>query len=138
MSEFDLHSNIDDRVALVFTGSAGALTNGAVIDTGGDEGVFQSIEFIAQSHTITSGDFAILLEESDDAGFSIDVTAVSEDETLGSLTGFVAADDDTTIRVGSIGKKRYQRMSLVGTNTPVGEFSAIAILGHPHTAPVAQ
>lgn len=135
MSEFDLHSNIDDLVALTSqTIATDTTTAGAIIDTKG----FESIEFIALSGTITDGAYALLLEEGDDSGLS-DVAAVTADETLGALTGFVAADDDTTIRVGSIGKKRFQRLSLVSTSTTSGGvFAAIAVLGHPHTAPVAQ
>ena len=138
MSEYDLHSNIDDRVALDNQDIASDTTTpGAIIDTSG----FESIEFIIQSGTITDGSYAILLEESDNASMPVGVetTVVSADQTLGALTGFVAANDDETIRVGSIGKDRYQRLSLVSTGTTTGgEFSAIAVLGHPHTSPVAQ
>lgn len=136
MSEYDLHSNIDDRVALTNQDIiTDVTTNGEIIDTSG----FESIEFVIQSGAIADGVFAILLEEGDDAGLT-DAATLSADETLGALTGFTDnADSDKTIRVGSIGKNRYQRMSLVSTSvTGNNLFSATAILGNPHTAPVAQ
>lgn len=134
MSEFDLHSNIDDRVALNLQDITTGTVVGAIIDTSG----FESIEFVVQSGAINDGTYALLIEGGDDAGLS-DAAAVSSDETLGSLTGFISTDDNTTIRVGSIGKKRYQRLSIVAeSSTGTNEFSAIAILGNPHTAPVAQ
>ena len=91
-----------------------------------------------QVGTITTGLLALVLEESDDSGMA-GATAVLADETLGALTGFIVTDDDSTKRVGSIGKKRYQRLTLEGTATSVIDFvSAIAVLGNPKTAPVAQ
>jgi len=133
--EFDLHTTIDDRVALTSqTIATDTTTAGAIIDTAG----FESLEYIVQSGTITDGAYALLLEEGDDSGLS-DAAAVSADDTLGALTGFTATDDDATIRVGSIGKKRYQRLSIVSTSTTSGGvFSGIAVLGTPHTGPVAQ
>ena len=133
--EHDLHNRIDDLVAMTSqTIASDTTTVGEIIDSKG----FESLEFIAQSGTITDGAYALLLEESDDSGMS-GATVVSADETLGELTGFASTDDDSTIRVGSIGKKRFQRLSLVSTGTSSGGvFSAIAVLGHAHTNPVAQ
>lgn len=134
MSGFDLHSNIDDRVALNLQDITTGTVVGTIIDTSG----FESIEFIIQSGAINDGTYTLILEEGDDAGLS-DAAVVSAEETLGTLTGFISTDDNTTIRVGSIGKKRYQRLSiLAASSTGTNEFSAVALLGHPHTAPVAQ
>ena len=133
--EKDLHNNIDDRVAVVEQAIvADATVVGEIIDTLG----FESMEYIVQVGTITTGALALVLEEGDDSGLS-DAAAVPADETLGALTGFVAADDDSTKRVGSIGKKRYQRLTLEGTGTSVINFvSAVALLGHPKHAAVVQ
>lgn len=133
MSEFDLHSNIDNRVALTTRDiTTNTTTVGENIDTSG----FESVEFIVQSGAIADGVYVLLLEEGDDAGLS-DAAPVSADETLGSLTEFTLTGDDFSTRVGSIGKKRFQRLSIVSTGTSSGgTFSAIAALGHPHTAPV--
>ncbi len=134
--ERDLHSNIDDRMAL---DPAAISTNTTTVGNIIDSLDFESLEFIVAMGTITDGAYALLLEEGDDAALA-DAAAVPADETLGALTGFVAADDDSTKRVGSIGKKRYQRLSIVstGVTTGVNMASAIAVLGNPKTAPVAQ
>jgi len=136
MAEYDLHRNVKDEVALNSQDiTTDTTTNGNVIDTVG----FESIEFVVQSGTITDGAYAFLLEEDDVVGFG-SATAVPADETLGVLTGFVAADDDSSLRVGSIGKKRFQRLSIVSTSTTTGgtKFSSVAILGHPKSAPTAE
>lgn len=134
--EYDGHNNIDDQVALDNAAiTTDTTTVGNIIDTAG----YNSLEFIITAGAITDGAYALLLEEGDDSGLS-DVAIVPPAETLGALTGFVAADDDTSKRVGSIGKKRYQRLSIVstGTTTGVDAMSAVAILGVPAHAPVAQ
>ncbi len=133
--EYDLHSNIDDRVAVVTQAAAATtLIVGAIIDTLD----FESLEYIIQVGTLTTGTVSFVIEEGDDSGLS-DAAAVSADETLGALTGFAVTDDDTTKRVGSIGKKRYQRLSLQPAGTVSIDFlGAIAVLGNPKSVPVAQ
>lgn len=136
MAEYDLHSNVKQEVALDAQDiTTNTTTNGNVIDTRG----FESLEYIIQSGTITDGAYAFLLEEDDVVGFTSS-SVVPADETLGVLTGFVAADDDTALRVGSIGKKRFQRLSIVSTGTSTGgtKFSSVAVLGHPQSAPTAE
>ena len=134
--ERDLHSNVDDRVAVVLQAIAGAssvLIVGEIIDTLD----FESLEYVIQTGTITVGTVSFVLEEGDDSGLS-DAAAVSADETLGALTGFLVTDDDSTKRVGSIGKKRYQRLSLQPAGATIDFIGASVVLGHPKTAPVAQ
>lgn len=134
--EFDLHSNVKQAVALDSQDiTTNTTTVGNVIDTVG----FESLEYLIQSGTITDGAYALLLEEDDAIGFGSS-SVVPADETLGVLTGFVAADDDAAKRVGSIGKKRFQRLSIVSTGTSTGgtKFSSVAVLGHPKSAPVAE
>lgn len=136
MSEFDLHSNVKQEVALDSQDiTTNTTTVGNIIDTVG----FESIEFVIQSGVITDGAYALVLEQGDDSGLS-DAAVVPSDEVLGVLTGFVAADDNASKRVGSIGKKQFQRLSIVSTGTTTGatKFSSVAILGHPKTAPTAE
>lgn len=133
--EHDLHSNVKGVLALAVQDiTTNTTTVGAIIDTAG----FESLEYLIHSGTITDGAYAFVLEEGDDSGLS-DAAAVAAAETLGTLTGFVAADDDTTKRVGSIGKKRYQRLSIVSTGVTTGgtNFVSLAVLSDPHTGPVA-
>jgi hypothetical protein len=134
--EYDLHSNVKQVVALNAAAiGSDTTTVGSIIDTAG----FESLEYVVQSGTITDGAYALLLEEGDESDLS-DAAAVSSDETLGVLTGFVAADDNVAKRVGSIGKKRYQRLSIVSTDTTTGAafMSAVGVLGHPKSGPVAE
>ena len=135
--EYDGHNNIDDRVALDPAAiTTDTTTVGNIIDTAG----YGSLEYLIYTKTLTDGDYAFLLEEGDDSGLS-DAAAVPSAEVLGALTGFVVdTDDDAVLRVGSIGKKRYQRLSIVSTSTTTGVdiLGAIVILGVPKHAPVAQ
>lgn len=135
--EKDLHSNVKTLIALAVGNiTTSTTTDGNVIDTLG----FESLEYSIQSGTITDGTYDFLLEESDVVTFGGEETVVPADNILGSLTGFVLADDDETKRVGSIGKKRFQRLSIVSAATSTGgtNFTAQAILGHPKTGPVAE
>lgn len=134
--EYDLHNNVNGANAL----DAAAITTntttvGNIIDTAG----YESLEYFVQSGTITDGAYAFLLEEGDDPALA-DAAAVATGELLGDLVGFVAADDNTVKRVGTVGKKRYQRLSIVstGVTTGVDFMSAVAVQGHPHRAPVAN
>jgi hypothetical protein len=136
MAEFDLHSNLKGLIALdVQDITTNTTTVGNIIDTLG----FESLEYMIQSGTITDGTYALLLEEDDVVGFTSS-SVVPADETLGVLTGFTDADDDAPLRVGSIGKKRFQRLAIVSAGTSSGgtNFTAHAVLGHPKSAPVAE
>ena len=134
--EYDLHNNVNAAMALKEAAiTTDTTTVGEIIDTKD----FGSLEFIVSSGTITDGAYALKLEEGDDSGLS-DAADVSADNILGDLVGFVAADDDTVKRVGSIGKKRYQRLSIVSTGTTTGgdSFGAVAAQGNPKSMPVAN
>ena len=134
--EYDLHSKIKTLIALAVGNiTTDTTTVGAIIDTQG----FESLEFSIQSGTITDGTYTLVLEEGDDSGLS-DAAVVPAANILGVLTGFVLTDDDATKRVGSIGKKRYQRLSILSAGTTTGgtNFTAQAILSNPLRGPVAE
>jgi len=134
--EKDLHSNVKTLIALAVQNiSSDTTTVGNIIDTLG----FESLEYSIQSGTIADGAYALKLEDGDDSGLS-DAADVPAANILGVLTGFVAADDDETKRVGSISKKRYQRLSIVSTGVTGGStnWASQAVLGHPKTGPVAE
>lgn len=134
--EYDLHNNINASNAL---NSQAINANGTVVGNIIDTKDYGSLEFIAHSGTITTGSHAFLLEEGDDSGLS-DATAVPAAELLGDLVGFAVTDDNAVKRVGSIGKKRYQRLSIVSTSvvTTGAVLSAVAVLGNPNSSPVAN
>lgn len=133
--EMDQASLLSGALALDWTAAAGASTVGNILDTNDENGNrFESLTFFIASGTITTGTFAVVLEESDDQSVW---TAVDEDERIGDLPTWLVTDDDTIRRVGVVGKKRYQRLTLTGASTPVGEFIAFAVFGNPKILPVA-
>jgi hypothetical protein len=135
MSEYDLHTEVNGAVALDLTAiSTDTTTAGNIIDTKG----YEAIEFFVWTGTLTDGTYTVLLEEGDDSGLS-DAAAVDSSETLGTLPVIPATGDDSVYRVGSIGKKRYQRLSIVSASTTSGgTLGSIAVLGYPQVGPVAD
>ena len=133
--EFDLHSSVQAANALdVAAARVDGTDAGNIIDTLG----FESIEFVVQTGTITDGTHTVLLQDGDDSGLS-DAGTVPAAQTLGTLPAIVAADDDTVFRVGCVTKKRYVRLSIVTTSATTGGItSAVALLGHPKSKPVAD
>ncbi len=130
--EYDIHNSVKSEVVL-YEVAAGASTVGAIIDTRG----FESLEYLIQFATITTGTFAVVLEESDEVTFGGEETFVPADNVLGVSPTFIVSDDDLTKRVGIIGKKRFQRLTLTGASTPVAQVAVQALLGHPQTRPTA-
>jgi hypothetical protein len=107
-------------------------TLSSIIDTHN----FGSLDWIVQVGTITTGDFTVSLLESDASNMA-GATAVSAEETIGTAPVFVVDDDDTIQHVGSIGKKRYQQLSVLGGDTPLGDLSAVAVQGNARTEPTS-
>lgn len=136
MSEFDIHTKIEPKVALDSQDiTTNTTTVGNIIDTLG----FEAIDFQFQSGVVTDGTYTFILEQGDEANLS-DAAVVPSELVLGDLTGFTSSDDNAVKHVGSIGKKRFQRVSILsaGTSTGATDMSAIAILGNPKVAPTAD
>lgn len=139
MAQSDLHSNIKQEVALdVQAITTDTTTAGNILDLK----EYDSCEFLLVAGTLTDGDYTPLLEESDDSGFSTS-NAVADDDLLPSGTGQEATaaldTSDTAKRIGYRGSKRYVRLSLVSANTTSGgTLGAVAVLGHPKGAPLAE
>jgi hypothetical protein len=131
--QYDIHNNVGDVVGLnIQTIDSDTTTLGPIIDTLG----FESIEFIPITGTITDGSFVFSILQSDLA-LMTDAAAVPAAEVLGAVT-IVAANDNITDRIGSVGKKRYKRLQVVSTLTSSGGvMGAVAIQGNPHRTPVA-
>ncbi len=130
----DLVHNIGTDTALapqVITTSA---VNGAIIDLLG----FNSVAFAVTAGTITDGtSYTASLTEGDAADLS-GGNAVAVADVLGTLPVFAATDDNLTRRCGYVGTKRYVRLTLTPAGaTSGGTFSAVAIKGHPASAPVS-
>jgi hypothetical protein len=132
MGQRDLHDNVDERVALnTQLINTDTTTAGVIIDTQG----YESVEFIVQAGVVTAGDVTPLLEDGDDSGLS-DAAAVAADFRLGSLVLLDTTNDIT--RFGYVGKKRYVRLSAVTATSANLTVGGTVVLGHPHSAPVAQ
>lgn len=138
--EYDIHGSLKAASSIDPTSgaAAGASVVGSVIDTAQDE-QFLALEHVIQAGTITTGDFSVVLEESDTGAFGGEETPVDPADIIGVLpTWSGGGDSDKVGRVGVVGKKQFQRLELVGASTPVADFSALAILGHPKSEPVAD
>jgi len=133
---FEIHHDSQVEVALKSQAiSTDTTTVGETIDTVG----FEALEFFFLTKTVTDGDYAVDLYESDDSGMSGE-TIVSAEEMLGDIAYTDDTDDDTAARVGYIGKKRYVRAKVVSTNTTTGVdiISGVAVLANAHHKPVAD
>ena len=132
--ERDLYNDVDDRVALDAADiTTNTTTVGNIIDTAG----YESLLYTIILGTRTDGTYTVILEEGDDSGLS-DAAIVPAANLQGALP--VMNVSDTVARVGSAGKKRYQRLSILSASVTTGTtaVSSTALLGHPKHAPVAQ
>lgn len=133
----DLYDNIGVRRVIspvVVSNSTAAV--GQVID-----GLaFESVTYLIATGTLADTDatFAVLLEHSDDDNTGFD--AVPNAGLIGTVSAasFDFDDDDAVRKLGYIGGKRYTRLTITPSgNSGNAPIAAIAVLGHPHLAPVA-
>ena len=116
--------------------------NTAVVSATVDRLGFGSVTFVILTGTLADADatFAVLVEHGDAANLS-DAAAVPDDLLVGTeaLAGFTFADDGKARKVGYVGGKRYQRVTITPTgNASAANLGAVAILGHPVNAPTAN
>ncbi len=132
--EFDLHSRVKVVIGIGATDgiAAGASTDSAVIDTVS----FESFEWLIDVGPITTGTFSLVLEESDVVTFGGEETVVPTANVLGDSPTWIITDDDQVRRVGIVGKKRFQRVTLVGAATPVADFCIMGLLSNAKDEPV--
>jgi hypothetical protein len=125
----DLYSNIGTALA-ISPAVKSAAGDGITIDTKN----FSSVAFVITTGAIASaGDFGVSVQESDASGSGFAAADAEFVDTNAPAT--LAAD--STYKVGYRGNKRYVRLQLTkagGTSIALG---AVAVLGHPHVAPVA-
>lgn len=108
---------------------------GQIIDRKG----FESLTYVIATGSIADADatFTVLLEEGDASNLS-DAAAVADADLLGTeaLAAFQYDDDNETRKLGYIGSKRYTRLTITPVNNASAALlSAVAVLGHPQTAP---
>jgi hypothetical protein len=107
---------------------------GTVIDRQG----FDSLSYAVSAGVLADADatFACLLEEADAVGGPF--TAVADADLLGTeaAASFTFADDGVVRTLGYRGSKRYTRLTITPSgNAGSAPIAAVAILGHPATAP---
>lgn len=132
--EYDGHNDVKGVVALDTAAiTTDTTTVGNIVDTLG----FETAEFFIQSGTLTDGTYTVILEDGDDSGLS-DAAVIAAEFRLGSLPDFALTDDDTVFRVGSISKKRFQRLSLLSAATTTGgTLGSTCVLGRAKSGPTA-
>lgn len=132
--EYDLHTSIKVETGIAPIAALGASTDSAVVDTVG----FESFEWLIMLGVITTGTFSMVFEESDVVTFGGEETVVAAANLVGVSPTFIATDDGQARRVGIIGKKRFQRCTLVGAATPVAVGAILALLSNPRVKAVAD
>lgn len=137
----DLCNNIHPLRAIspVVAGTDNTAYVSQIIDTAG----YNSLTFAIMIGANTDADatFTVLIEDGDDSGLS-DSAAVADKFLIGTeaLASFTYADDNETRKIGYVGGKRYVRMTITPANNGAGNIymAAVAILGHPNSAPTAN
>lgn len=134
MPAFDQYNDMRFSSALNNTNITGnGDTNGVIIDTSG----FEALTFVIQSHTITDGSYAVKIQCGDNASLT-DASDVTSEFLLGSAPSFSNTEDNVVKKVGTVSGKRYFRIVITASGvTTGGNFSAIASLGKPKSAPVS-
>lgn len=135
----DLHNNIHIKRAIspVSSSSDTALTS-QIIDTAG----YESLEFVIATGSLSdaAATFTVLVEHGATSNLS-DAAAVDDAQLLGTEAdaSFDEADDDKVFKIGYVGGKRYVRLTITPSgNGAASLIAAVAVLGHPHSAPTSN
>lgn len=110
----------------------------AIIDTAG----YESVTFVLNLGALVDADatFTVLVEDGSASNLS-DAAAVDDLFLVGTeaLASFTFADDNKCRKIGYVGSRRYVRLTVTpAANTGNAFVSAVALLGHPHSAPTAN
>lgn len=111
---------------------------GEIVDRQG----YDSLTYVIATGSIADADatFTVLLEEGDVSNLS-DAAAVADADLLGTeaLAAFQFDDDNEVRKLGYKGHKRYTRLTITPVaNASAAVLSAVAVLGHPASAPTAN
>lgn len=133
----DLHNNIHPRRGI--SPAAAVTDNTPFVSQINDAQGYQSVEFLAILGALADADatFAVLVEDGDQANLS-DAAAVDDKFLLGTeaQAGFTYADDNKVFKIGYVGPKRYQRVTITPANNTGNAFVAgVWLCGHPLHAP---
>jgi hypothetical protein len=139
MAKTDQANNIGPVLQIIPHAHTATVTPANGVNLQGYEGC----TFIISTGTITDGTWTITFQESDEAAANfVTIAADDYDEKLigdipGPFTNAGMDFDNQIYKVGYIGNKQYVRIVVTETVMGTAEFSACAILGDPHSAPVA-
>lgn len=134
MASRDLKNDI--RILSAFDGATIATdttTAGNIIDTA----LFSSVTFVLALGAYTAGDATMLLEESDDATFTVS-NVVDAQFILNDAAESLVDAANAIQTLGYVGHKRYVRMSIVSDNGADFYASGQVILEHARNNPVTQ
>lgn len=132
----DMHSNIKvvNAITPKAIGTSGA-ANGSlsgIIDRRG----YESVEFVFNYSTAGASTDQVtpVILEANATGDSF--TSVASADLIGTEAAVVISAAGAS-KIGYRGNKRYLKIRLWGTGHATGLVGAMAILGNPHSAPVA-
>lgn len=134
----DLYNNIAVRRAISPVSVADTTAQvSQIIDLAG----FESMAFLINIGSVADADatFTVLMQEGDESDLS-DAASVADADLLGTeaAAAFQFDDDNEVRKIGYKGSKRYVRLTITPVNNASAALiSAVAVLGHPHNAPVA-
>jgi hypothetical protein len=136
----DLHNNIHPRRGI--SPAAAVTDNTPFVSQINDAQGYQSVEFILLTGALADADatFTLLVEDGDAANLS-DAAAVDDKFLLGTeaLASPNFASDDKVFKIGYVGPKRYQRVTVTpAANTGNAFVAGVWINGHPLHAPTAN
>jgi hypothetical protein len=135
----DLHTVLDPKRAISpVSVSDNTAQVGQWIDVYGYDG----LEFIILAGSLADSDatFAVLVEDADASNKS-DAAAVDDAFLIGTelLAGFQFDSDNLLRKIGYKGNKKYVRLTITPTgNASAALLAAVAVLGHPFSAPTAN
>ena len=140
MTTKDMHNNI--TISRVLSPGAAVTDNTAQVSQIVDKLGYESVEYAIAIGSLADADatFTVLLEDGDESDLS-DNAAIADAFLLGTeaAASFTFAADNGVRRLGSVSKKRYERMTITpAANSGDAYFSVVAILGNPKVAPVAN
>lgn len=136
----DLHNNIAPKRGI---SPAAAVTDGTpIVSQINDRQGYQAVEFLLLLGSLADVDatFTVLVEDGDASNLS-DAAAVDDQFLLGTelLAAPLFSDDDKIRKIGYIGNKRYQRVTLTPAANSGNVFAAgVWLNGYPRHAPTAN
>jgi len=135
MASIDMKNDVKGLIALDIQAIASDTTTvGNIIDLAG----FESVTFFQESGAYTDGSYTLLIEEGDDAALA-DAAAVADSSLVGTEADTAISAANAVSSIGYVGGKRYVRASVVSASVTTGAtVGALAVIGSPRHAPVAQ